>query len=99
MKKYIAREFMFLILLILVVVITLRMVIYDFIPEKDMLPEMIKYIKNPIVETVLSEIRFEEVQSTTGNNVSESLLKTYKIEESDLKNNFSKKGKVNPFED
>ena len=94
MKKVIVKELLIIVLLALVIVLTLRMVIYDFIPNERALPESIQYSADLVVEEVLREINFSDIENTT-----ESLLKTYVIEESDLKDYVSKNGKTDPFTD
>ena len=102
MKKAIERELLMIALLALVIVLTLRMVIYDFIPNENTLPESIEYSADPVVEATLREIQMEEASyNITGNSTTESLLKSYVIEETDLKEYVSKKeyrnGKIDPF--
>lgn len=98
MKKGIIKELIIILLLTVVIVLTLRMVIYDFIPDKSSIPSSIKYTKDSIVEKVLEEINIEKDSSINSNN---SLLKSYTIEESDLKEYVLKKeyknGKIDPF--
>lgn len=100
MKKTIFKELLIILLLTLVIVLTLRMVIYDFILSESTLPETIKYSADFTVQTVLSEIQTEEDNSAEVNMAGE-LLKSYMIEESDLKDYVSKSeyknGKADPF--
>lgn len=100
MKNLILRELLIIILLSVVVILTLRMVIYDFIPNENMLPESIQYSADAVVQNILNEI--EEENNKIENSTKESLLKTYKIEKTDLKGYVSKKEYKNrnmdPFE-
>ena len=56
MKKKIVSELLIIALLTVVIVITLRMVIYDFIPNENTLPKSIEYSADEIVEATLREI-------------------------------------------
>lgn len=100
MKNKIVKELLIIILLSLVIVLTLRMVIYDFIPNENMLPESIQYSADTAVQTTLKEI--EEENNRIENSTTDSLLKTYVIEASDLKGYVSKNEYKNkntdPFE-
>ena len=104
MKNTIVRELFLILLLILVIMGTLKLVLYDFIPSKNDIPEFTTYKAESRVSNVLNEInKDEEIEKQSNNNVSDSLLKSYTIEQSDLKNYVSKNayesGKINPFDD
>ena len=94
MKKTIVKELTIITLLALVIILTLRMVIYDFIPSEKSLPEAIKYNTETAVAEILREIKLNNI-----NEHDESLLKTYMIEKSDLKDYISKNKKTDPFTD
>ena len=100
MKKSIIKELVIIILLIVVIVLTLKMVIYDFIPNKNSIPSSIQYTPDSIVKKVLDEIDDEKEDSSYYEN-KKSILKSYTIEESDLKDYVLKKeyknGKFDPF--
>ena len=91
MKKNIIKELLIILLLALVITLTLRMVIYDFIPSKNNLPKAIKYTKDSVIELTLKEIEEQEKKSISKKNNTENLLKSYTIEQSDLKDYVSKK--------
>ena len=99
MNKTIVRELFIIVLLTIVIIITLRIVLFDFIPSKNSLPKPIEYSTDFSVEEVLDEIRLE--QNNEEISKKESILKSYTIEESDLKNYVSKRnfgsGKTDPF--
>ncbi len=92
MKKSVVREILMIILLTLVIVITLKIVIYDFIPNKKKLPQVTTYIADGIILKTLNEIESNEEKN-------ESILKSYTIEESDLKGYVLENGKLDPFGD
>ncbi len=90
MKNTIVKEIFITIILSLVIIITLRMVIFDFIPTEKILPEAIKYESEYTVKNVLRDIENSE------KNGEEALLKIYKIESSEL-TDYVSSGKDNPF--
>ena len=103
MKKTIIKELLFIMLLTVVIVLTLRMAIYDFIPNENTLPKSIQYNVDSAVETTLNEIQKEENNNIKENSKSETLLKSYIIEETDLIDYIPKSkytsGKTDPFSD
>ena len=103
MKKTIIKELLFVVLLTVVIVLTLRMAIYDFIPNENTLPKSIQYSIDSAVETALSEIQKEENNNIKENNKTHTLLKSYIIEETDLIDYVPKSkytsGKTDPFSD
>ena len=103
MKKTIVGELFIIILLSIVIVITLKVVLFDFIPSKTNLPNPIKYRAEAVVKEILNDIDYEKITQENEESETESVLKSYKIEASDLKNYVSKNdfesGKDNPFDD
>ena len=95
MNKKIIQELLIIFLLSLVIVLTFKMVIYDFIPSESSLPKPFKYTADALIEETLQEIKKENET----NKSEESILKSYMIEENDLKSYVSKNGKINPFSD
>ena len=89
------------VLLALVVIITLRIVLFDFIPNKNSLPKPIEYSADDVVEEVLKEIGLEESNNKDEYSKTETILKSYTIEKSDFKNYVSKRdnegGEPDPF--
>lgn len=101
MNKNFIRELFIMVLLALVIIITLRIVLFDFIPNKNSLPKPIEYTMDSVVEDVLKEISLEETNNKDEYSRTETLLKSYTIEKSDLKNYVSKRhdagGRIDPF--
>ena len=90
--KAVVKELFIIMLLGLVIILTLRMVIYDFIPSEDIMPDAVIYKQDYSVKAILRDIEKQE-------NSTELLLKTYVIEQSDLKDYVLQNGKTDPFAD
>lgn len=111
MGKKILKEMFIIALLVIVIVIVLIGLLYDYIPTEqsvETLPEPIEYMADSTVTAALQEIEENEstynLQDTTSTNTNTtSLLKSYTIDKSDLKNyearNAFESGKVDPFSD
>lgn len=92
MAKKIIKEIIIVLLLCLAIMLALGLILYDYVPTKEIIPEQVSY-------TTSSEIK-EEINK--GENVeNEQVILTYSIDSSDLKNyeriNTYVPGKTNPF--
>lgn len=105
MKNTIVKELFFILIMIIIIFVTLRLVLYDFIPEKSEIKQAfdMEYKADKKVLEVLNEIEKSESVSEEASVENEKFLKTYTIEQNDLKNYVSNKsyesGKKDPFED
>ena len=104
MGKSVVKEIFILALLTMVIIFILCILFYDYIPTNRSVPSAIEYVADSKVKESLKSVKYE---SSTGSsdNTSEksSLLKSYSIDASDLKNYASQKdyesGKTDPFSD
>lgn len=103
MKNTIVKELFFILILIIIIFVTLKLVLYDFIPTKNEIKQAldIEYKSDEKVLKTLNEI--EKSETVTSEESAENLLKTYTIEQKDLKDYVSnksyEKGKKDPFEE
>lgn len=106
MRKCI-KELVIIALLIVVIMSILGILLSDYVPANISLPEPIEYMADSSVTAVLQEIETNTEENGNGNIDSsentESLLKSYSIDESELKSYKSKNafasGKPDPFAD
>lgn len=104
MGKSVVKEIFILALLTMVIIFILGILFYDYIPTNRSVPTAIEYVADSKIKEALKSVKYE---SSTGSsdNTSEksSLLKSYSIDASDLKNYASQKdyesGKTDPFSD
>lgn len=105
MKNTIVKELFFILIMIIIIFVTLRLVLYDFIPTKNEIKQAfdMEYKAETKVLDVINEIEKSEGISKENEVENEKFLKTYTIEQKDLKNYVSNKsyesGKKDPFED
>lgn len=105
MKNTIVKELFFILIMIIIIFVTLRLVLYDFIPTKNEIKQAfdMEYKAAQKVLDVIEEIEKSEGISNANEVENEKFLKTYTIEQKDLKNYVSNKsyesGKKDPFED
>ena len=104
MGRSIVKEIFIGALLLMVIMFTLGIVLYEYIPTNQAIPEPVQYSADSSVTQTLQEIAVSaETDGMSDSELGEtqSLLKSYSIGASDLKNYASKKsyesGKVDPF--
>lgn len=104
MGKSIVKEIFIGALLLMVIMFTLGIVLYEYIPTNQAIPEPVQYSADSSVTQTLQEIAADaeaEGIEDTETSGAQSLLKSYSIGASDLKSYASKKsyesGKVDPF--
>lgn len=96
MVKSIIKEIMIILLLIAAILLVLSILFYEYRPSAKKIPAQVKAY-------VLPEEMQEELNVTVEGVATQNIIKTYKVDSSDLKKyektNDYDKGKVNPFEE
>lgn len=95
MIKSFFKEIIIILLLLLIIILLSCILFYDYIPSSKTVPSKVEqYALDKTVE--------EELNKELNNLNSEEIVKTYKIDSTDIENyertNEYNKGKVNPFE-
>ena len=99
----VTKETLTYILLGAVVIITLGLLLYDFIPTETEMPDTLEYAADAKVTSTKQAIVDAGYSISDGEGGSDSLLRSYTVTQSDLAMYKNKKiyqsGKVNPFEE
>ena len=94
MVKSVFKEIIIVLLLIVILVLLLGILFYDYMPSSKTVPTKVQ-------EYALEETVKQELDKELNNLNSEEIVKTYKIDATDIENyektNEYDKGKVNPF--
>ena len=95
MIKSIIKESVIMLLLIIAIILILGIILYDYNPETQIIPA-------EVAEYTLPQGMQEELHSTIKEAEKQNIIKTYRVDSSDLKkyertNNYEK-GKINPFD-
>lgn len=94
MAKKIVKELIILLLISIAILLILGIVLYDYIPNNKIIPEVQEYQKSAEIQEALTNAKTEE---------STKVVLTYEITDSDLnmytKTNQYVAGKTNPFEE
>lgn len=94
MLKSVFKEIIIVLLLIIVLVLLVGILFYDYMPSSKTVPTKVQ-------EYALEETVKQELDKELNNLNSEEIVKTYKIDATDIENyektNEYDKGKVNPF--
>ena len=97
----VTREAFTFILLLAAVVITLGLLLYDFIPTETEMPDTLEYVSEAKVTSTKQAIA--DAGYSIGGDEGESLLRSYTVTQTDLDMYEAKKsyksGKINPFEE
>lgn len=107
MGKGLIKELFIVALLIVVIMFSLGVALSEYIPTDENLPEAVEYMADSSVTSALKEISENSEgaggNGSNGSDTTDSLLKSYTIDQSDLKNYKSKNafesGKPDPFSD
>jgi len=95
MIKSIIKESFIMLLLIIAIILVLGIILYDYNPGTQIIP-------SEVAEYTLPQGMQEELDATIKEAEKQNIIKTYKVDSSDLKEyertNDYEKGKVNPFE-
>lgn len=95
MIKSLLKEIIIISLLLLIIILLSCILFYDYIPSSKTVPSKVE-------EYALDKTVQEELNKELNNLNSEEIVKTYKIDSTDIENyertNEYDKGKVNPFE-
>lgn len=94
MVKSIFKEIIIILLLVLIIILLSGILFYEYIPNSKTVPSKVQ-------EYALEETVQEELNKELNNLNSEEIVKTYKIDSTDIEHyertNEYDKGKVNPF--
>lgn len=94
MVKSVFKEIIIVLLLIVILVLLLGILFYDYMPSTKTVPSKVQ-------EYALEATVQEELDKELNNLNSEEIVKTYKVDATDIENyertNEYDKGKVNPF--
>lgn len=97
------KEILTYLLLGAVVVVTVGLLLYDFIPTETEMPDTLEYVAEAKVTTTKQAIADAGYSISDGEGGSDSLLRSYTVTQSDLAMYKNKKvyqsGKINPFEE
>ena len=100
MKNKIIREILIIILLLIIIIFSMWILFYDSFSENVEDIISVKYETSDNIKEVIEQINFDENQSLE-NSTSDSLLKSYSMNEEDLSAYASEKsyesGKKDPF--
>lgn len=103
MGKTIVQEIFILTLLTMVIIFVMGILFYDYIPTNRSVPTAIEYVPDSKVKEALKSVKYESFSENDSSTENNSLLKSYSIDASDLKNYAAQKdyekGKTDPFSD
>lgn len=95
MIKSIIKECFIILLLIIAIILILGIILYDYNPGTQIIPAEVE-------DYVLPQEMQEELNATIETAEKQNIVKTYRVDSSDLKKyestNDYEKGKVNPFD-